>query len=635
VSLRLQISLLLLVTSSLLVACTYGVMRLAVMPSFVALEQAEAIKDVDRGVEAIERDMEHLGALVADWAHWDESYQYVQDRNRAFEDRSMGIDAMQSGKINALGIFDSKGELVWADMATHEPLEKVDRSDLLQRLRNADADLLIHESADSAKHAVLPTRYGPLLLVATTVTNTAGDAPPLGTLMMGRLLTEELRRRIVEQTNVPLTIWYIGGDEIPESRRPWLERASQSGDKAVVDERDSDIISTYRVMRTSDGAPILLVAADVPRSILQRGRLAVMMATGACGTAGLVILAILWLMLQYRIVGPLMTFAKHADRVGATGDLRGRLEWHRGDEIGQLGEHFDAMVDQLAQSRVKMLDQAHRAGMAEIATDVLHNVGNAMVSVTAAMESLESMQAVSKPTGLQQTSMLLDQQQSRLGEFFTDDPRGPKLVDYIRSLAAKSNQQHEQQAHELGKLRQTIQHIREIVAAQQTHAGSEEQMEDVELPTLVEASLTMHKALIDRLGIDLQLNYGSVSSVRTCKRKLLQVLVNLIKNGIESIQEADRPNPRIEIALRNGDGRVEWSITDSGVGMDRDQLGKAFRHGYTTKLNGHGFGLHFCANAIQQLGGSIQASSPGVGLGATFKVQLPTEAFVPVEATSA
>ena len=112
--------------------------------------------------------------------------------------------------------------------------------------------------------------------------------------------------------------------------------------------------------------------------------------------------------------------------------------------------------------------------------------------------------------------------------------------------------------------------------------------------------------------------------------EVLQILLNLLRNAKRAIDDAGKPERLIRIRIRRyGDDRVRIEVTDSGVGLAPENATRIFAHGFTTKLDGHGFGLHSGALAARQLGGSLWAESDGPGLGATFTLELPSVATVP------
>ena len=120
--------------------------------------------------------------------------------------------------------------------------------------------------------------------------------------------------------------------------------------------------------------------------------------------------------------------------------------------------------------------------------------------------------------------------------------------------------------------------------------------------------------------------------VQVEKQKVLQILVNLMRNARDALVESGRQGPAIDLAhpnrRRSDEKKVVIEVIDNGVGIEEENLTKIFSHGFTTKRHGHGFGLHSSANAAKEMGGNLTAHSDGPGRGAVFTLELP---FMPVE----
>jgi signal transduction histidine kinase len=316
--------------------------------------------------------------------------------------------------------------------------------------------------------------------------------------------------------------------------------------------------------------------------------------------------------------------AAHAVRIGKHDDLKARLKFDRRDEIGTLAGEVDGMVESLAESRKKVLDSAHRAGKAEIASEVLHNVGNAVNSANCSVEVLEERLDGSKVSGLDRATSLLREQAPRAAEFFGQDPRGPKLIDYLLGLNETLQQERADNQAEVVRLREIVRHIRDAIAAQQTFAGRSDFRQEVELPALVDEILQLNQELLRTSEVQAVVELPSLPELQLNKSKMTQVLVNLVRNAIQSMQGQPSDSRRLTIAARcvEEDG-IEIEVRDTGVGFGDDVRPKLFTHGFTTKPEGNGFGLHYCANAIREAGGLITAQSAGPGQGATFRIRLP------------
>jgi len=279
--------------------------------------------------------------------------------------------------------------------------------------------------------------------------------------------------------------------------------------------------------------------------------------------------------------------------------------------------------EKLASVHRELLESSRKAGMAEVATGVLHNVGNVLNSVNvAASLALEKLRN-SKVEGLAKATVLLAEHERDLGAFMTSDPQGQRLPRYLQRLSSHLLAENAAVRAELEQLGRNIEHIKEIVSMQQSYARVTGVLEDVPAERLIEDALQLNTASFSRHGIAIERAYTPVPPVRVDRHKVLQILINLLRNAKHAVEDAHPPAPRIGITVEHAANRVRIAVADNGVGIAAAHLTSIFRHGFTTKKNGHGFGLHSGANAAREMGGSLTAASQGPGLGATFTLELP------------
>ena len=298
------------------------------------------------------------------------------------------------------------------------------------------------------------------------------------------------------------------------------------------------------------------------------------------------------------------------------------------DQVVQHADKLQAEIMKQAEALVAARDDAelrYHAGKAEIATDVLHNIGNALNSVHVGVSLISETVRESKVLYLKRAVDLLRQHEADLAVFLRDDKRGQMLPCYLSDVTDSLLKERSNVATELERLTRHLKHIDAIVSTQQEHAVLRHVHDEVALDALLnDVEELLHTSLANT-GIRIQRDYEPIPSVWTDRQKLVQVLLNILKNAVESIQSAtEYGNGRIELRLgRQSDERAFIEVIDNGVGILEQHLIQIYSHGFTTKPNGHGFGLHSCANLVKQLGGSIQAFSQGVGQGASFRIELP------------
>ena len=219
---------------------------------------------------------------------------------------------------------------------------------------------------------------------------------------------------------------------------------------------------------------------------------------------------------------------------------------------------------------------------------------------------------------------MLKEREADLAEFLTTDERGRKLPAYLAQLAEQLQGNQRLALKELGSLRDNIDHIKETVAMQQSYAKLCGVAETVAVTALVEDSLRMNAAALARHGVTVRREIeDNVPSISADKHKILQILVNLIRNAKYACAESDHSEKIVTIRVQMHERTVRISVIDNGVGIHPDNMGRLFRHGFTTRKTGHGFGLHSGALAAKELGGSLTAHSEGPGCGATFILELP------------
>lgn len=282
--------------------------------------------------------------------------------------------------------------------------------------------------------------------------------------------------------------------------------------------------------------------------------------------------------------------------------------------------------EQVERLNKQLIDTSRKAGMAEVATGVLHNVGNVLNSVNVSSLLIAERIGKSRVAHLTQVSATLQDHAADLGAFMTSDPKGQKIPGFIASLADRLNHEQQELLREAEALSKNISHIKDIVAVQQNYAKVSGVVEALPAAGLVEDALAMNGAAFARHRVEVVRQFDDVPLVRVDKHKVLQILINLVRNAKYAVSESSRRDKRMTVSIsRNGSRRVKIAVSDNGIGIAKENLARIFAHGFTTKRDGHGFGLHSSALAARELGGSLVAHSDGPGHGAIFTLELPME----------
>ena len=279
---------------------------------------------------------------------------------------------------------------------------------------------------------------------------------------------------------------------------------------------------------------------------------------------------------------------------------------------------------ELAETARQLQETSRRAGMAEVATSVLHNVGNVLNSVNISCSLVAEKVRRSRVGSVAKTAALLHEHSHDLPAFLTVNPVGRKLPAYLAKLAEHLADEHTKLLLELKLLSKNIDHIKEIVAMQQNFARVAGVTENVQVCDLVEDSLRLNQESLANHSVRIVREYSDLPPINTEKHKTLQILVNLIRNAKYACEDSGLPDKQITMRLTGNPDRIQISVIDNGVGIPAENLTRIFAHGFTTKPQGHGFGLHSGAIAARELGGSLSVHSDGPGTGATFTLEIPT-----------
>lgn len=293
--------------------------------------------------------------------------------------------------------------------------------------------------------------------------------------------------------------------------------------------------------------------------------------------------------------------------------------------IRDITETRDAQAE-LELLNQRLIDSARQAGKAEVATSVLHNVGNVLNSVNVSAEIIQEQLRKSGVKNLTRAAEMLQENLSNIGEFITNDKRGKHLPRFLIDLSSEMTIEEAAVLDEVDSLIRNIDHIKTVIATQQSYSRGTfgGVAEEVSLASLLDDAVHVNTASMRRHAIDINREYDDVPPVLVDKHRLLQIAVNLISNAKYACMEGGKLDHQINLRLRrNGTENVLIEVQDNGSGIAPENLTRIFSHGFTTRKEGHGFGLHSSALAAKELKGKLSAFSEGPGLGATFTLEIP------------
>jgi signal transduction histidine kinase len=387
--------------------------------------------------------------------------------------------------------------------------------------------------------------------------------------------------------------------------------------------RRETLNEVYRQVVDLYGRHALMLRIDVPRSITAKGVAATRFALWSLLAVGIVVLLALILAIRELILEPVSRMTHHAVRIAEHDDLTVRLAFDRDDELGVLAREFDKMVDKLEDARRRLVDHSFEAGAAQIASGVLHNVGNAMTPLGVTIAGLQKRL---REAPADDVTLVLGE----LDKVTDADERRADLNEFLRLTSREIAAAVAQARTETDRIARQAEVIQQALTQQLRSSQAAPVIEAVKLTDLFERAVEMvPTSLRPYLAIHVDPALQSLRTVHLPRITLQQVFQNLIQNAAEAMRESGRTHGNLRISgglVPDRDGeRLELWFRDDGAGVAPENLPRLFERGFSTKSrdSNSGIGLHWCANALIALGGALRAESGGPGTGASFQVTVP------------
>ncbi len=477
---------------------------------------------------------------------------------------------------------------------------------------------------------VMATERGPLLLATEPIVG-AGERTQ-GYVITGRFLAGDLSKRISDATQVKFDAWLLEGDRthLPADVAARVDDVTGTASPLLFESEDGErlsVLATYDDIRRQ---PIILLRADVERTITRAGAFALKSGGLTDATLGLTILLGLLFILNTVVLRPIKALTDHAVLTGQSENFRAKFGIDREDEIGTLGHAFDEMMGKLEQARSALVETARTAGMSEIATGILHNVGNVLNSVNISASLVSQRVDGLCVDDLERLADVITENKDNLGEFLMNDPRGQHIQPFLSALVVELSEEQRSIRSEVTSLTDGIDHICELIKSQQSLAKGTKLIEPTDLGERLDEALRITQRVH---GVDGELvvvrRFDDIPELSLDKHKLLEILVNLVQNARQAMAPCEGPRELTLELRRLPESKVLLAVGDSGIGIPEEDLTRVFNMGFTTREDGHGFGLHSSANSAVEMGGRLYALSDGPGEGAKFCLELPMTEAIP------
>ena len=608
--LRTKISLLGTAVLAALALTVYLGLIATMQPAFDDLEDRSSRVDLARAQHNLEGQLESLSRFSFDWSTWDEAYEYMQGTNPDFPPDNIEPLTLAGLDINWLALYDQYGQLaagLYIDLSTGDP-HPVPLSTLRFDER-ALTRLKQHDSETSEILGMIDSGVGPLIVSSRPITQADSTGPILGTMIFGRLIDDARLAEMSRDAEVNASLTRIEQGRYSTGLRDQFGEISQTVTALV----RFTSVELHDVL----GRQIASLQVQSPREISALGANTTMSTLLILLVVGGITIVLAALIIGAVIVAPTRKLQQVLARIEENNDTSVRIRLGRNDEIGDLARSIDSMLGRLDDLKQQSIEQSFKAGMAEVAAGLLHNVRNAL------MPAINNV-AMAREAMIRRSDDNLSLAFDEIGASGTDTERRKKLLKFVASSHERSVQKRAEAIDYLANVLDQLDQAAEAVKAQEKFANPKPVFEHVKLGEVLDISLGVIPADV-MTGVEVIIG-TEARGIRVSVHRvpLMQVIGNVLMNAVDSILETGSSVGRISIDARRVDGgsKVALTIKDDGAGMSVDKLERLFERDFTTKEGVRGLGLHWSANALSGMGATISASSDGPGHGAEFRILL-------------
>jgi sensor domain CHASE-containing protein len=613
-----KVSLTLLLTITAFALISYAILSGVITPAFENLELSAAKTDLVRAERAIDAELANLSAVTADWAPWDDIYEYVSGRSPGFEKSNLVRPTLANLGLDLMAVYAVDSELMWSQLLVEGEEHDIAELGIFGPEDAAFRILAQHAGESDQTLGIVKTALGPMLISSQPILQSDYTGPIAGAVVIAQFMNKPRLARLRERTEVDIEWFYVenSGRHFPE-----IDGSTISEGTIKIDATEL-AISSYTPLYDIFGEPLLVLGADTPRDITSLGERTVKAAMLFLLSAGVLVAIVVWFLLRKTILAPIESLTSHMNKIRKSGDLSSNLNMDSGDEVGSLAGQFDILTSEVHEARKALLAQSFKAGKADTAAEVLHNIRNAMTPMINGIDRLKKAFRAADDLRIgEATEQLMDPK--------CEPDRAAKFSAYINASFEHVKSVNADASDDMDIVMSQARQIKAILTDQEKFANVAPVAENIVIDEVIgEATNVIPKDSGSNISVDLddELNQYRVLAHRT---GLLQILGNLILNAYESIERGQRSDGRISLsavdAVIDDKAMVRLTVRDNGTGFSEEICNRIFRRGFTSKREGDtsGLGLHWCANAVSSMGGRISAESPGTGQGAEFHVLLP------------
>ncbi len=586
------------------IPATFGTITWSARSVFLEIESKTIAAQTERARTSMRLFEESLSKSLGDYAYWDDSYDYTINPNAKFEASTLDPFTFENMGVDLVTYVRFDSRVIFANVKDSKETKFLpSESALIGQLTSTGA---FFEAAKAKRNhlAYVRTGRGVYVLYSQWVSDTLGKKQPLAFMVMGQLLNTKALSDAL-QADVKLDL----------APAPALAKTLHPQHHPLASKRMSKSVTSAMGVFAQDGKLIATIDFETPRSLIMAGQKA-LFSLFIGMVAGLAFM--LWMLakgirqISVRRIQLLETYMSGFKLDGPS--IPGALT-KGSDEIASLGRQFQALTEKLREAEEQLQQKAYVQGKADSAAGMLHNVRNALAPIRIMQEKWLAEEGLPYRRNLARAM-------EELASDTLDPARRADLEQFMISAARKIALTSEGRIGEMEETKSSIDQIAEILGSYDFDTSGSRAAEAVDLFQTLRSE---GKTLAAREGGPVTFILPeTLPKVQANRVHLAQVLGNILVNAHEAMIAAEVPNMTISVTqVSKPDGTVDIRITDNGDGIEPENIAKAFHRGYSTRHHkAGGLGMHWSANAMRAMGGSIALESEGKGKGATAVLTL-------------
>ena len=585
------------------------------VPQYLEMDRTAALNNAERVYDFLQHELATASSYAGDWGHWDETFEFAKNLDKGFIERNLKQDDLQTIHVDEFVIARRDRTVAFELRADRTPDAAPVPFAGLKTIPAAQWHDFAGKVSRERRVGFASTPAGPAIVAMTAITNSNGNGPSPGVMILARLADAAFLKSVHEQTNLEFSL--LPANAASNQARE-TAKIGRSQDVSVTLAKHDGLIEVGVMLHDVSGVPSFTLRVATPTRYAQMiwaamwVTLAILLVVG--GFVGLVMFAFV----QRAVTAPLERMIAHTRHIAETGNLDTPLSLKRTDEIGALANAFDGMIGDLRQARRQLQEQSFVNGMANIAAEMLHNIRNVLSPVsTAIWKGRESLKDV-RTDRLRQAGLALAQ-----GDI--DAERKAKLADYVGASAQHIFERCQSAQSEFEAIAALTNQIESVLSNHDELSRGVRHAENVAVADIVtDIAAFARQERFQDVELVVMPSVAALPEVTAQRVVLLQVLGNLFLNALQSIGRAQASPGRVVIDGRDLGDQIELTFADNGEGISAERMPQLFKRGFTSRgAKGTGLGLHYSATNLNAMNGSIKAESEGSGKGATFRIRLP------------